>query len=116
VLLLPAATRSLGAALALAVLAIVTAAVIAALRAGRTQIDCGCGGDEGLRLSWALVARNALLLMLAGLCLLPSAGRPTGWLDVLAAIAATLFFTGLYATVNQLLANHPRLHQLRNAP
>jgi hypothetical protein len=116
VLLLPSATRPVGALLALIVLLAATAAVVAALRAGRRHIDCGCGGSEGLTLSWGLVARNVVLVALAATALLPPQARATGWLDAAAAVAATLFFAALYAVVNQLLANQPRLRNLRNAP
>lgn len=111
-LLLPTATRPLGALLALAALGLATGAVVAALRAGRTHIDCGCGGSEGLTLSWGLVLRNAVLLAMAGAALWPLGSRATGWLDAVAALAATLFFAGLYAAANQLLANQPRLRRL----
>lgn len=115
VLLLPAATRPLGAGLALLALALATGAVLAALRAGRTRIACGCGGDEGLSPSRGLVVRNAVLLALAAAAALPAAERATGWLDAFAALAATLFAAGLYAAANQLLANQPRLQHLHHS-
>lgn len=115
VLLLPLATRPLGAGLALVALGLATGAVVAALRAGRTRIACGCGGDEGLTPSRGLVVRNTVLLVLAAAAALPAAARPTGWLDAFAALAATLFAAGLYAAANQLLANQPRLRQLHDA-
>jgi hypothetical protein len=115
-LLLPLATRPLGAALALAALGLATLALLLALRAGRTDIDCGCGGasdGQGPSPSPALVLRNCVLLALAALALVPAGPRATTALDVFAALAAALFTLGLYATTNQLLANRPRLHRLR---
>lgn len=62
-LLLPA-TRPLGAAAAAALLLGYAAAMALAMRAGRSTIDCGCGGPPQ-RLSVALLVRNALLAALA---------------------------------------------------
>lgn len=114
--LLPTAWRPLGAALAAGVLLVVSGAVVINLRRGRQRIDCGCGGSEHQPLSWGLVARNAVLIALCGLAALPLAERGTVWLDLMASTLATLFALGLYALVNQLLANHPRLLDLRNHP
>jgi hypothetical protein len=115
-LLLPTATRSGGATLALGLLALVTAAVIINLLRGRERIDCGCGGGEHVPLSRGLVARNAGLAPLGLATLLPTQPREALWLDFVAMACATLFLLGLYLTVNQLLSNHPRLIALRNAP
>lgn len=115
-LLLPAASRGAGAVLALGVLALVTAAVAINLGRGRSRIDCGCGGGEHLPLSRGLVARNAGLALLALAALAPAQPRATVWLDLAATAFATLFLLGLYLATNQLLSNHPRLTDLRNAP
>lgn len=114
VLLLPAGTRAAGAVLAVAALGTATLGVVLALRAGRTDVDCGCGGSASLTLSWGLVARNAVLLVLAAGAAWPIAPRTTGWLDAAAGVLATLVLLGLYAVANQLLANHPRLRALRD--
>lgn len=113
-LLLPLATRALGAMLALAVLAAVTLAVAVNLLRGRRAIDCGCGGPEGSQhLSWGLVLRNGLLVLAAGLSLVAEAPRDLVWLDGLTVVAGTLALYGLYAAANQLMANRPRLLKLR---
>lgn len=113
-LLLPLATRAAGAALALAVLSVVTLAVAANLLRGRHAIDCGCGGPEGgQHLSWGLVLRNGLLGLAAGLSLAVEAPRALVWLDGLTVVAGTLALYGIYAAANQLLANRPRLMKLR---
>lgn len=113
-LLLPLATRTAGAALALAVLAAVTLAVAINLLRGRHAIDCGCGGPEGgQHLSWGLVLRNGLLGLAAGLSLAAEAPRDLVWLDGLTLVAGTLALYGLYAAANQLMANRPRLMKLR---
>ena len=114
--LLPWPTRAAGALLALLVLSVASTAVALAWQQGRRRIDCGCGAGVGLRLSPGLLWRNAVLLACALLALLPLSARPVGWPDGLATCAVTLFSMGLYAVVNQLLANQPRLQELRNAP
>ncbi len=113
-LLLPLATRALGAALALAVLAAVTLAVAVNLLRGRRAIDCGCGGPEGgQHLSWGLVLRNGMLCLAAALSRAAEAPRELVWLDGLTVVAGTLALYGLYAAANQLMANRPRLLKLR---
>lgn len=112
--LLPAAGRAVGSLLALLLLAVVTAAVAINLRRGRAHIDCGCGGPEGgQHLSWLLVARNAVLALLALAATAPLAARELVWLDALTVATAALGLYGLYAAANQLLANAPRLLKLR---
>jgi len=113
-LLLPLATRIAGAALALAVLAAVTLAVAINLLRGRHAIDCGCGGPEGgQHLSWGLVLRNVLLGLAAVLSLAAEAPRELVWLDGLTLVAGTLALYGIYAAANQLMANRPRLLNLK---
>jgi len=115
-LLLPSASRPLGAALAVALLALVTAAVLLRLARGAGRMDCGCGGATEVPLSHGLALRNLVLMLLAGLAALPVQARPTVWLDAVAAVLATLFLLGLYQTVNLWLSHQPKLLELRNAP
>lgn len=110
-LLLVPAARPVAAALALALLALVTLAVAINLRRGR-RIDCGCGGTDALPLSWALVARNLLLCAASVTAAAPTVPRASVWLDAAAAVLAALFALGLYATANQLIANHLHLPSL----
>ncbi len=108
-------TRSAGLVLSLAVLGVATAGVIANLLRGHTEIDCGCGGAEGhTTLSWALPARNTVLLIAAVLGGQDGGSRDLMWIDYLSVAGGTLALLGLYAAANQLMANHPRLIQLRN--
>lgn len=66
-LLIVPATREAGAALALVLLAVFTAAVGVSLRRGNTQISCACFGAESRQLSVAIPVRNAAMaLPLAG--------------------------------------------------
>lgn len=115
-LLLPGATRPLGALLALAVLALVTAAIAINLLRGRDRIDCGCGGNLHTPLGIGLVVRNAVLMLFALVALAPVADRTVVWLDFVAAGFATLFALGLYFLVNALLSHHAHLLELRNSP
>lgn len=119
VLLLFAQTRPLGGGLAALLLLVVTLAVAINLWRGNADIDCGCGGlgaqaDEQ-PLSWGLVARNALLAAALPLAMAEGSQRSLVWFDYLTVACATLALLGLYLSANQLLANQPRLHALRNA-
>lgn len=117
-MLLLEATRPAGAVLAIGLLSVVTAAVAINLLRGRTGIDCGCGslgghvGDQTL--NWGLTVRNAVLVIAAALVLREDAPRSLVWIDYLSVAGGTLGLLGLYVTANQLMANHPRLHALRN--
>lgn len=112
-LLLPT-SRQAAAVGALLLLAVVTLAVVINLLRGREDISCGCGGASGdQRLSWSLVLRNLAL----GAGALLAASAPTArswlWLDFVTAGAGALAIVGIYAAVNQLLTNQPRLLALR---
>ena len=115
-LLLSLLTRNAGALASIGLLALVTAAVAVNLARGRTRIDCGCGGGNHLPLSGGIVARNAVLMLLALVALAPVQPRTTVLLDLVATLFATLFLLGLYFMANQLLSNQPRLIDLRSAP
>ncbi len=115
VALLFEASRPIGFALGLAVLGTATLGVAINVLRGHTEIDCGCGGAEGhTRLSWALVVRNAVLLVLLAAGAQAGAERGLVWIDYLSVAGGTLVLLALYAAANQLLANHPNLAQLRN--
>ncbi len=117
VLLLPTATRPIGAVLAGVLWLVVTAAVVLALARGRGGIDCGCGGaQQDVPLGTGLVVRNLVLLALTAVAAAPIAAREVVWLDFVAVGAAVLFILGAIALTNTLLAQHSRLHALRNAP
>lgn len=83
------------------------------LARGRRDIDCGCTGPATRQLlsGWLLV-RNAGLVAFATLGTLDSNGRPlmpADWVVVGLGLAAAVT---LYAAVNQLMANVPRLDAL----
>jgi hypothetical protein len=109
-------SRMLGAYVGGGLLVFVTAAIVLNLRRGRRAIDCGCGGiEDELHLSWALVARNAVLGFACVALLDPPSGRSLAWLDYLTIGIGAGCLYGVYATFNQLLANAPRLARLRGA-
>ena len=81
---------------------------------GRDSIDCGCGDpDQGQTISYSLVLRNAILagLALAGVFATVTSRELAGFdfATILFAVIAALL---MYTTINQLLANLPRLRNL----
>ncbi len=77
-------THRVAAFAAVALLSLYGVAISVNLLRGRRDIDCGCGGpvsDKGLR--WSLVARNALLVAVAGTSLFPVGARTLGILDAM---------------------------------
>ena len=112
-LLLPAASP-LGQLAGICLLLLVTGAVTVNLLRGRTEISCGCGGNDQ-QISWGLVMRNLGFVALLGLAALPAVAREWRWLDYAMAAFGACALAGLYAAASQLLANHPRLVALRDA-
>jgi len=115
-LLLPTATRTWGALLAVGLLLLITAAVGLNVLRGRTHIDCGCGWGPEVPLGGGLLLRNLVLAAAALLVLLPVTPRETVWLDLVGALFLALFLVGLNALATALLAQHARLLSLRNHP
>lgn len=108
-------SRSVGAVMILSLLAATTGAVVINLMRGRHDIDCGCGSASFHQpLSWWLVLRNVLLAVAAVLGAQGEAGRELVWMDDLTVALGSIAGLGLYASGNQLLANHPRLIKLGN--
>ena len=112
--LVAAPTHAAGAMLVLGLLVLVTAAVAINLLRGRADVGCGCGGiEDEQRLSWALVARNGVLMLLALVALIPPTTRELVWLDYITVAGAAIAIYGLYVASSQLIANAPRLARLR---
>jgi hypothetical protein len=97
----------------IALLVMVTAAVVLNLLRGRTAISCGCGGASDQQISWSLVMRNGLFATLLGLAAQPWSDRQLIPLDYLTCLVGALMLAGFYAVVGQLLSNQPRLDALR---
>ena len=112
-LLVPAASP-LGQVAGIGLLLLVTAAIAINLLRGRTEISCGCGGNDQ-QISWGLVARNLGFAALLGVAALPHVAREWLWLDYAMAAFGGFTLAGLYAVASQLLGNHPRLVALRDA-
>lgn len=92
-----------GLAIAAGMLVLYAVAMAFNIRRGRTHIECGCGGAVQ-PLSWALVVRNAVLVLLAGLAML------TGPLNLdiggtITAIACGLATWVVFLLAEQILAN-----------
>lgn len=105
--LLTGAGRAAGALLAMLLFALYLALLGGALRRGERGIDCGCHfGGPGRGLGFRELARNAVLVVLAGLVAAGARAAPTG---VLAArhllIGAACF--ALYLAVESLVALPP---------
>lgn len=111
-------TRRLAAAATAVLLAVFALAMAINIRRGRSHIDCGCFASAlKQRLSWALVARNGVLIGLALLIVAPGpATRPLGALDLLTAAVATASLLVLYAAFSQLVGLEAPDHRLRAAP
>lgn len=117
-LLLVPEWRAAGAVLTLAVLAVATLGVVVNLLRGNTDIDCGCGGlaNTSGGLSWWVVARNGLPVLLA-MIVLASAGqvaRELVWLDGVTFFGAALALLGLYLVFSQLIESHLRIQKTRS--
>jgi hypothetical protein len=109
-------THRAAAILLLALLAVFSAAIVVNLIRGRLHVDCGCFG-AALRqpLSWWLPARNAALMALAAIAIMPATSRPATALDLATIVFGAATIAVLYLALNYLLANAPRLRALEIA-
>lgn len=106
------ATRSIGLTAFAILIALYGLAIAINLVRGRSEIDCGCGGDVHL-LSWGLVARNLVLVALALAMASPSIARPFEWLDAVTLIVGVLALYGSYLMFDELLRQFGRIAQLK---
>jgi len=105
------ATGLLGAAV---LLALYGGAIAINLARGRRDLDCGCAGPAVRRpISGWLLARNAVLALVALLGLAPAAVRPLVWVDALTILGGTAALAALYAAFDRMLANLPALARVR---
>jgi uncharacterized membrane protein len=105
----PAATMLL-----IFLLAIFTAAIGINMIRGRLYIDCGCFGPM-LRqpLSYWLLVRNGVLMLLGGLVALRIDARAMTSLDVVTITLGASTMVLLYGAANYLLANAPASNKMK---
>jgi hypothetical protein len=97
-----------------ALLALYGAAIAVNLARGRRDIECGCAGPAARQpLSEWLLARNAVLVAAALVCLGGAASRPLVWVDALTAGGGVGMLAATWMAVHRLLANAPALARLR---
>ncbi len=111
-LLFPA-TRSAAALALVVLLAMFTGAVAINLLRGRTNIDCGCFGPL-LRqeLSGWLLLRNASLMGLAAILMLPRTVRATQLIDAVTVGLGAATVVVLYLSANFAIGNAPKTRAL----
>ncbi len=109
--LVPATRAASGAAMG-ALLVLFAAAIAVNVMRGRIDIDCGCF-RSALRqnLSWWLVLRNAVLLVLALACLPEASGRELGWADNFVVVMASLTLFIAYLSVGYVTLRRPPTYE-----
>lgn len=82
---------------------------------GRRDIGCGCAGAADDRpLGWGLAARNGVLVVAALAGALPATARVLTWVDDVTIAAGVAALALLYAAVDGLLANAPKIAVLHD--
>ena len=104
-------------------LCVYTFSIIVNLVRGRTYIDCGCSFSkfDGLldrtttaNLSFGLVKRNFVLIVLMLLTIIPPHSRMLSALDFFNLLISVLCVVVIYAAANQLLRNNNAISSWRN--
>jgi uncharacterized membrane protein len=98
----------------ISLLAIFTAAIAINMMRGRLYIDCGCFGPM-LRqpLSYWLLARNGVLMLLGAVAVIPNDARAMTWLDVVTVALGASTLVILYGAANYLLASAPASKRMK---
>jgi hypothetical protein len=111
--MLSRATREPAALLLILMLIAFSGAIAINLARGRRDIDCGCFGPA-LRqeLSGWLLARNAVLMLMAAIAAMPASARPIVWIDLVTIGMGALTLIVLYASANVALGNAPKTRAL----
>lgn len=106
-------SRAAGALVLLGLLVAFTGAIAVNLARGRYDVDCGCFGPA-LRqtLSGWLVVRNAALMAIVALALMPVGTRPIAALDGVTIGFGFATLIVLYISINYVFANLPRLREI----
>jgi len=101
---------------AVPLLVLYTFAIAANLVLGRRDIDCGCfASSVRVPLSGWLLGRNAGLIAVACVLLMPTRPRALLWVDVLTVVAALLTSSVLWAAGQRLATAGPALRRLGGA-
>ena len=107
-------TRPAAAIGAMLLLVLYGGAIALNLRRGRYTIDCGCGGP-GQGLSWFLVARNAILAVIAGLAAAAPEARGISISDALILGMSVITVWLLILATEQVAANDAYRQFIRNS-
>ena len=107
-------TRQAAAVAAILLLVIYGLAIAVNLGRGRYTIDCGCGGS-GQGLSWFLVARNAILIIIAGLALASPDARDASFTDAIVLGLSVVTVWLLILASEQVAANDAHRQFIRNS-
>jgi hypothetical protein len=113
VLMLVPAFAAAGAIITAALFALYGVAMAATLSAGRTEIECGCGGD-GQIVSWALVVRNAMLVAIAAFTLFATTARTMAWPDILMGLLAIFVAYLLLAIAEKTIGTSAAIRRLNS--
>jgi methylamine utilization protein MauE len=89
-------------------------AIAVNLRRGRYMIDCGCGGP-GQGLSWFLVARNAILAVIAAMAAAAPATRDISFSDALILAMSVITVWLVILASEQVAANDAHRQFIRNS-
>ena len=98
-------TRAFAAFLAVLLLSAYALAMAINLLRGRSNIDCGCGGQPQA-LSYWLLLRNAVLVAGASMLMVPASDRTMVWGDTLLLVLMTAVLAMIYLLVEQLVRNN----------
>ncbi len=108
VLVMIPATRPLAAIGMGALLAVFAAAIALNIARGRTGIDCGCFRSSlKQNLSWWLVLRNVLLMVMAAACIVMPGARELGPADHFIVVMAALSLFSAYLSVGYVTVQAP---------
>jgi hypothetical protein len=107
-------TRTAAALGAVILLALYGGAIAVNLRRGRYMIDCGCGGP-GQGLSWFLVARNAILVLIAAMAAAQPAMRGISIPDAIVLGLSVVTVWLLILASEQVGANDAHRQFIRNS-
>lgn len=83
------------------------------LRRGRRDLSCGCGRDGGQPIAGWMLARNAVLVVMALAAALPAPQRPLGWVDATTLLPGVAALALVYLCAEQLLLTSARLAATR---